>query len=205
MIPACPAPRGRAGPRCRCLPEPATPMPMCSGRPRGFPMPPIAATPRRTRRSKNISPCSTPSALPAACWCRAARMAATIRRCSMRWRVSPTGCAALRSPTQTCRRRSFAAGMRSASAALRFNHFFRGGQLHYRGGVPLDAARVARARHEGARLAPAALDRRQGFAGHGSDPANRIGLPVVIDHMGRTDARAGIETPGFQSLLRFAR
>src|SRR5512143_3309279 len=24
---------------------------------------------------------------------------------------------------------------------LRFNHFFRGGQLHYRGGVPLDAAR----------------------------------------------------------------
>ena len=29
-----------------------------------------------------------------------------------------------------------------------------------------------------------------------------IGLPVVIDHMGRTDARAGIGTPGFQSLLR---
>jgi predicted TIM-barrel fold metal-dependent hydrolase len=30
-----------------------------------------------------------------------------------------------------------------------------------------------------------------------------LGLPVVIDHMGRTDARAGTETPGFQSLLRF--
>jgi predicted TIM-barrel fold metal-dependent hydrolase len=29
-----------------------------------------------------------------------------------------------------------------------------------------------------------------------------IGLPVVIDHMGRTDARAGINTPGFQSLVR---
>jgi predicted TIM-barrel fold metal-dependent hydrolase len=29
-----------------------------------------------------------------------------------------------------------------------------------------------------------------------------IGLPVVIDHMGRTDARAGIGTPGFQSLVR---
>ena len=29
-----------------------------------------------------------------------------------------------------------------------------------------------------------------------------IGLPVVIDHMGRTDARAGTGTPGFQSLLR---
>jgi predicted TIM-barrel fold metal-dependent hydrolase len=29
-----------------------------------------------------------------------------------------------------------------------------------------------------------------------------IGLPAVIDHMGRTDARAGTGTPGFQSLLR---
>ena len=29
-----------------------------------------------------------------------------------------------------------------------------------------------------------------------------IGLPVVIDHMGRTDARAGTGTEGFQSLLR---
>jgi 2-pyrone-4,6-dicarboxylate lactonase len=29
-----------------------------------------------------------------------------------------------------------------------------------------------------------------------------IGLPVVIDHMGRSDARAGVATAGFQSLLR---
>jgi predicted TIM-barrel fold metal-dependent hydrolase len=29
-----------------------------------------------------------------------------------------------------------------------------------------------------------------------------LGLPVVIDHMGRTDARAGTGTEGFQSLLR---
>jgi predicted TIM-barrel fold metal-dependent hydrolase len=29
-----------------------------------------------------------------------------------------------------------------------------------------------------------------------------IGLPVVIDHMGRTDARAGTGTAGFQSLVR---
>ena len=29
-----------------------------------------------------------------------------------------------------------------------------------------------------------------------------IGLPVVIDHMGRTDAQAGTSAPGFQSLLR---
>jgi predicted TIM-barrel fold metal-dependent hydrolase len=29
-----------------------------------------------------------------------------------------------------------------------------------------------------------------------------IELPVVIDHMGRSDARAGTGTPGFQSLLR---
>src|SRR5262249_36976853 len=32
---------------------------------------------------------------------------------------------------------------------LRFNHFFRGGKLHYRGGVPLDATRkLAPAMHE---------------------------------------------------------
>ena len=30
-----------------------------------------------------------------------------------------------------------------------------------------------------------------------------LALPVVIDHMGRSDARAGTGTPGFQSLLRF--
>jgi len=29
-----------------------------------------------------------------------------------------------------------------------------------------------------------------------------IGLPVVIDHMGRTDAQLGTSAPGFQSLLR---
>jgi predicted TIM-barrel fold metal-dependent hydrolase len=29
-----------------------------------------------------------------------------------------------------------------------------------------------------------------------------IGLPVVIDHMGRTDARSGVNTAGFQSLVR---
>ena len=30
--------------------------------------------------------------------------------------------------------------------ALRFNHFFRGGQLHYRGGVTLENCEEARAR-----------------------------------------------------------
>jgi predicted TIM-barrel fold metal-dependent hydrolase len=29
-----------------------------------------------------------------------------------------------------------------------------------------------------------------------------LALPVVIDHMGRTDARAGTASPGFQALLR---
>jgi predicted TIM-barrel fold metal-dependent hydrolase len=29
-----------------------------------------------------------------------------------------------------------------------------------------------------------------------------LGIPVVIDHMGRTDAHAGVTTAGFQSLLR---
>jgi predicted TIM-barrel fold metal-dependent hydrolase len=84
---------------------------------------------------------------------------------------------------------------------LRFNHFFRDGQLHYRGGVPLSAAQ---------RLAPVMAE----LGWHlqlwidvkdlpGTIPVlKQIGLPVVIDHMGRTDARAGTATEGFQSLLR---
>jgi predicted TIM-barrel fold metal-dependent hydrolase len=84
---------------------------------------------------------------------------------------------------------------------LRFNHFFRGGALHYRGGVPLSAARA---------LAPLMAE----LGWHlqlwidvkdlpDTIPAlTSLGLPVVIDHMGRTDARAGTSSPGFQSLLR---
>lgn len=84
---------------------------------------------------------------------------------------------------------------------LRFNHFFRGGQLHYRGGITLDAARV---------LAP--IMRELGWHAQvwidvkdlpDTVPILReFALPIVIDHMGRTDARAGTDTPGFQSLLR---
>jgi predicted TIM-barrel fold metal-dependent hydrolase len=84
---------------------------------------------------------------------------------------------------------------------LRFNHYFRGGQLHYRGGVPLEAART---------LAP--LMKELGWHLQlwidvkdldDTIPVLRdIGLPVVIDHMGRTDARLGTSAPGFQSLLR---
>ncbi len=85
--------------------------------------------------------------------------------------------------------------------ALRFNHFFRDGQLHYRGGVPLGVA---------AQHAPVMAE----LGWHlqlwidvkdlpETIPALKsLGLPVVIDHMGRTDARAGTATPGFQSLLR---
>jgi predicted TIM-barrel fold metal-dependent hydrolase len=84
---------------------------------------------------------------------------------------------------------------------LRFNHFFRDGQLHYRGGVPLTAAQT---------LSPVMAE----LGWHlqlwidvkdlpGTIPVLKaIGLPVVIDHMGRTDARAGTRTDGFQSLLR---
>ena len=85
--------------------------------------------------------------------------------------------------------------------ALRFNHFFRGGQLHYRGGVPLDDAR---------KLCAVMKDlgwHLQLWIDVKDLPdtipiLKDIGLPVVIDHMGRTDARAGTGTPGFQSLLR---
>jgi predicted TIM-barrel fold metal-dependent hydrolase len=85
--------------------------------------------------------------------------------------------------------------------ALRFNHFFRDGQLHYRGGVPLAAARS---------LAPVMAElgwHLQLWIDVKDLPATipelkSLGLPVVIDHMGRTDARAGTTTEGFQSLLR---
>jgi predicted TIM-barrel fold metal-dependent hydrolase len=95
-------------------------------------------------------------------------------------------------------RRWHALGVRG----LRFNHFFRNGQLHYRGGVPLDVVR-----------AHAALMAELGWHLQlwidvkdlpDTIPALKsLRLPVVIDHMGRTDARAGTGTPGFQSLLRF--
>jgi predicted TIM-barrel fold metal-dependent hydrolase len=94
-------------------------------------------------------------------------------------------------------RRWHALGVRG----LRFNHFFRDGQLHYRGGVPLDAART---------LAPVMQElgwHLQLWIDVKDLPdtipiLQSIGLPVVIDHMGRTDARAGTAAPGFQSLLR---
>ncbi|HWL31078.1 MAG TPA: amidohydrolase family protein [Xanthobacteraceae bacterium] len=85
--------------------------------------------------------------------------------------------------------------------ALRFNHFFRDGRLHYRGGVTLENAKA---------LAPVMkelgwhlqlwIDVRD--LADIVPALKTIGLPVVIDHMGRTDARAGTQTPGFQSLLR---
>jgi predicted TIM-barrel fold metal-dependent hydrolase len=98
-----------------------------------------------------------------------------------------------------------AAGLRRWASlgirALRFNHFFRGGQLHYRGGVTLQNAK---------RLAP--LMKELGWhlqlwidvkdLPDTIPTLKAIGLPVVIDHMGRTDARAGIDTPGFRSLLK---
>ena len=95
-------------------------------------------------------------------------------------------------------RRWHALGVRG----LRFNHFFRGGQLHYRGGVPLDAARVlAPVMHELGWHLQLWIDIKD--LPDTMPILQTIGLPVVIDHMGRSDASAGIGTPGFASLLRF--
>ena len=90
---------------------------------------------------------------------------------------------------------------RGGVRALRFNHFFRGGQLHYRGGIPLS---------EAATLAPVMAElgwHLQLWIDVKDLPETipilkSLRLPVVIDHMGRTDARAGTGTEGFQSLLR---
>lgn len=84
---------------------------------------------------------------------------------------------------------------------LRFNHFFRDGQLHYRGGIPLSVA---------ATHAPVMAElgwHLQLWIDVKDLPQTipvlkALNLPVVIDHMGRTDARAGTGTEGFQSLLR---
>jgi predicted TIM-barrel fold metal-dependent hydrolase len=94
-------------------------------------------------------------------------------------------------------RRWHALGVRG----LRFNHYFRDGQLHYRGGVPLEAARA---------LAP--VMRELGWhlqlwidvkdLTDTIPVLSSLGLPVVIDHMGRTEATAGTASPGFRSLLR---
>jgi predicted TIM-barrel fold metal-dependent hydrolase len=94
-------------------------------------------------------------------------------------------------------RRWHALGVRG----LRFNHFFRGGALHYRGGVPLEAAKT---------LAPimAELGWHVQLWIDVKDLADTmplikaIGRPIVVDHMGRSDAVNGTQTPGFQSLLR---
>ncbi len=86
-------------------------------------------------------------------------------------------------------------------SGLRFNHFFRDGQLHYRGGVPLEDAKILSAvlRDLGWHL--------QLWIDVKDLPdtipiLKEIGLPVVIDHMGRTDAQTGVNAPGFQALLR---
>jgi predicted TIM-barrel fold metal-dependent hydrolase len=85
--------------------------------------------------------------------------------------------------------------------ALRFNHFFRGGQLHYRGGVPLRVAEThASVMKELGWHLQLWIDVKD--LPDTIPQLKKIGLPVVIDHMGRTDARAGTGTPGFQSLLR---
>jgi predicted TIM-barrel fold metal-dependent hydrolase len=94
-------------------------------------------------------------------------------------------------------RRWHALGVRG----LRFNHFFRGGALHYSGGVPLAAAHA---------LAPIMAElgwHLQLWIDVKDLPdtapvLKALAVPVVIDHMGRTDAGAGTATSGFQSLLR---
>ena len=94
-------------------------------------------------------------------------------------------------------RRWAASGVRG----LRFNHFFREGKLHYRGGVPLDAARtLAKPMAELGWHLQLWIDVKD--LADTMPLLKSLGLPVVIDHMGRSEAPAGTATPGFQSLLR---
>jgi 2-pyrone-4,6-dicarboxylate lactonase len=94
-------------------------------------------------------------------------------------------------------RRWGASGVRG----LRFNHFFREGKLHYRGGVPLEAARtLARPMAELGWHLQLWIDVKD--LADTMPLLTSLGLPVVIDHMGRSEAPTGTATPGFQSLLR---
>ena len=84
---------------------------------------------------------------------------------------------------------------------LRFNHFFRDGHLHYKGGIPLAVAKVhASVMAELGWHLQLWIDVKD--LPETIPVLKAIGLPVVVDHMGRTDARAGVQTAGFQSLLR---
>ncbi len=94
-------------------------------------------------------------------------------------------------------RRWHALGVRG----LRFNHFFRDGELHYRGGVPLQAAHaLAPVMHELGWHLQLWIDVKD--LPQTVPVLAALDLPVVIDHMGRSDARAGTGTAGFASLLR---
>jgi len=127
-------------------------------------------------------------------------MAMTIPPCSMRWSVGRTACAVSRWRTPTLRRPVCAPGIASGSGDCA-STISSAGQLHYRGGAPLSAAHA---------LAPLMAElgwHLQLWIDVKDLPETvpvlkSLGLPVVIDHMGRTDARAGTATTGFQSLLR---
>jgi predicted TIM-barrel fold metal-dependent hydrolase len=94
-------------------------------------------------------------------------------------------------------RRWHGAGVRG----LRFNHFFRGGRLHYGGGVTLEAAReLAGTMAELGWHLQLWIDVKD--LPDIWPTLEALPVPVVIDHMGRTDARAGTGTPGFQCLVR---
>src|SRR3954451_10826930 len=76
---------------------------------------------------------------------------------------------------------------------LRFNHFFRDGQLHYRGGVPLtEAEKLAPIMKELGWHLQLWIDVK--YLPQTIPVLKELGLPVVIDHMARTDARAGTGT-----------
>jgi predicted TIM-barrel fold metal-dependent hydrolase len=94
-------------------------------------------------------------------------------------------------------RRMHALGVRG----LRFNHFFRGGKLHYGGGVGLAEAEklVFRLAELGWHI-QLWIDVKD--LPDTASMLKTFGIPVIIDHMGRTDAHGGTAAPGFQSLLR---
>ena len=160
-IPGCPGPLEPIRRKIRRRRRPATPMAMCSGRRTVSLCGGSQLHAARRAAGKVPRACSTRSASSAACWCRAARTAATIPRCSTRWRATRTGCAASRSPTRPCRPPSCAVGRaRHPRAALQSF-------------LPRRPVALPRRRHAG--------EREEARAG---DEGSRLALQLWIDVQG---------------------
>ena len=200
--PACPPPREPSRPKVPPPPRRLRYPRPCVRAGVAFPLrrrPQLHAARRAARKISRA--CSTRSGSRAACWCRAAPMAATMRAMLDALARKPERLRGVAVADAECRRRSSGAGTRSACAAC-------GSTISF-AAAPCTIAAACRSMRRKA-LAPmmAELGWHVQLWIDVKDLADTmplikaIGRPIVVDHMGRSDAVNGTQTPGFQSLLR---